>query len=116
MTFFDDYNEEFNAFFLNISWSSKTVTQFKLDFLAALFQQYASKPDELCSRIQNNERLIVKNSVIKSNEQISNKWKRDDDNNDGDEDSEKKNSADGKKNNEKDLKEHDDEDSHKSGV
>ena len=72
-TFSDDYNEELNAFSLDISQPSKTVTQPKSDFLAALSQQYVSKSDELCSRIQNNGRSIAKNSVIKSNEQMSNK-------------------------------------------
>ena len=47
---------------------------------------------------------------------MSNKWKRDGDDDDGDEDSGKENSASRKKNDGEDLKEHDDEDSHESGV
>ena len=108
--------EDLNAFFLDISQFSKTVTQLKSDFFKAHLQQYASKIDKLYLRIQNNERSIVKNSIIKSNEQMSNKQKRDDNDDDEDEDAEKKNSADEKKNDEQDPEEHDNEDSHESEV
>ena len=64
-------------FSLNMSHPPRMVTQHRPGFLAAHPKSYASRADELHSRIHNNGRSIAQNSAIKPSEQLSNKQKRD---------------------------------------
>ena len=77
-------------FSLNMSHPPRMVTQHRPGFLAARPKSYASRADELHSRIHNNGRSIAQNSAIKPSEQLSNKRKRDADNNSGEGNSQEK--------------------------
>ena len=100
----DNYNEDLNSFSLDISRPPKTATQQESGFLAARPKAYASRSDEIRSRIQDNGRSIVKNSSIKPNEQPRNKRKRDADDDHGDKDlGEGDTGADGDDNGEADM-------------
>ena len=89
----DNYNEDLNSFSLDVSHPAKTVTQQKSGFLTTQPKAYASKSDEIQSRIQDNGQLIVKNSSIKPNEQLQNKQKRDADDDHRDKEPERNNAS-----------------------
>lgn len=84
-----------------MSHPPRIVTQHRPGFLTAHPKSYASRADELCSRIHNNGQSIAQNSAIKPSKQLSNKQKRDADNNSGEGNSQEKDgtTSNGKKNN-----------------